>query len=103
MFGGFLSGYKYLEDYLYNSENWSPTQVKWFDTLYNVNIMGFQPWRGTADYFYGKRSAEEYRNNYGIQGGGHDPRKLANLQGSIINTGFGSLNFVSKNLERLYK
>lgn len=103
MFGGFLSGWKYLEDYFYSSEKWTDTQVEVFDTLYNVNLMGFAPWKGVADYFYGKRSANEYRDRYGISGGGHDPRKLAREQGSIVNAFGSSMNFVSRNLDSLYQ
>lgn len=103
MFGGFLSGYNLVKDYLYNSENWSELQYKWTSTLYGVNIMGFAPWKGAIDSIYNARENDEYRRRYGITGGGHDFRNLPGTAHGGSTGMFGSVNFVSKNLGRLYR
>lgn len=95
-----------LVNHFSKSEEWTPTQTEVFDTLYNTNIpIVGNPWKGAADTYYGGRKADEYRERHGIEGGGHDPRILADMSGSIINVlsgGSRGLNYVSRNLDMLY-
>lgn len=95
--------YKSVKEHLYNSRNWSDAQIKAFNLMYGFTIpgIGIQPWKGTIDFIYDSRAGDKYRDRYGITGGGYDPRKApdANIGASLSST----LNYVSKNVERLYE
>lgn len=93
--------YQTVKRHLYNSENWTDTQVDVFNALYGANIMGIEPWKGVVDYIYDSRNGDAYRDRYGIEGGGYDPRRAPDSQATAGLT--RSLNFVSRNIDGLYK
>lgn len=94
--------YGHVKNHLYNSENWTPTQLEVFSHMYNFDVLGWKPWKGVADYFYDTRKSKEWvKNNPDVPW--HDPRNIPGIGASLTGSALGSLNFVSKNLERLYK
>lgn len=61
------------------------------------------PARLLFDYILDSRAADEYLNRYGMDYSDiHDPRKMPNASSGTALAGY-ALNFVSKNVEKLYR
>lgn len=77
---------------------WSEEKLHQFEFLSNVPFVG-----NYLDYLLDKRADEEYLRRYGLDYSDiHDPRKLRQTSSGSRLAG-SSLNFVSKNVTRLYR
>lgn len=84
-----------MKDWLYGE--WNEQKVKEFELLHRVDIVG-----DYMDYLLDLRSDQEYLNRYGMDWSDiHDPRKLHSTASGSRLAG-STLNFVSKNVHRLY-
>lgn len=85
-----------VSDWLYS--DWSEEKYKQYLALRSV-----APVRMYFDYLLDYRGANEYLNRYGMDWSDiHDPRKLALNQSGTALGGY-ALNFVSRNVSKLYR
>lgn len=84
--------------WLYEAEKWDQDDYIKFYTLYSLPVVS-----SYIDYLYDKRSTEEYFARHGLSYKDvHDPRKLLHTS-SARSTVSGVTNFVSHNLDKLYR
>lgn len=87
-----------FQDWLYSAEDWDTDDYYKFYMLYSLPVFS-----SYIDTLYDKRAQEEYFKRYGMDYSDvHDPRKLM-FSNSARNLVSGSMNFVSRNLTRLYR
>lgn len=85
-----------MDEWLYG--DWNESKYKTYlalDSIYPVHL-----W---MDYLLDKRTTDEYLNRYGLDYTDiHDPRKLSTT-GSARALSSYALNYVSRNLDKLYR
>lgn len=89
------------EDWL-NGE-WSKSDQEAFDILYDFNVFGISPFRDNFDRILNEKAWNAYSKRYGLTYADiKDPRKYHTAfgQSQLMN---GGVNFVSRNLKRLYE
>lgn len=90
-------------DGLFNTESW--LYGEWTEEKYNVylGLRNIPVFSNYMDYLLDKRRSDEYLNRHGMDYSNiHDPRKLFQTNSGTALIG-GSLNFVSRNVTRLYR
>lgn len=86
----------HTQDWLYGE--WSEDKLKAYEALNRVPIFG-----DYMDYLLDQRSDSEYLQRYGMDYSDiHDPRKLKQTSSGSALVG-NSINFVSRNVSRLYR
>lgn len=71
--------------------------------LHQFELLYATPVHYYMDYLLDRRADEEYLNRYGMDYSDiHDPRKLRQTSSSVAGLRF-SYNFISSNVEKLYK
>lgn len=86
----------HFKDWLYGG--YDETKLRHFNILHNIPVFG-----DYMDYLLDSRADKEYLSRYGMDYSDiHDPRKLRST-GSGSRLVGSSLNFVSKNVSRLYR
>lgn len=79
-------------------DNWSETKLQVYELIDSTHLG-----HAYLDYLLSRRSDEEYLDRYGMDYPDiHDPRKLSQVSSAsaLIRSG---LNFVSSNINRLYR
>lgn len=85
-----------MKDWLYGE--WTEQKVREFEVLHNIPVIS-----NYMDYLLDYRADQEYLDRYGMDWTDvHDPRKLSSVSSGSSLVG-ASLQFVSKNVERLYR
>lgn len=86
----------FFSEWLYGP--YDETKYKQYLAFHSVPVLGQY-----MDYLLDYRASSEYLNRYGLDWSNiHDPRKLA-ISGSGTALARIGVNFVSKNVERLYR
>lgn len=87
---------KRFSEWLYGE--YDEEKLTQFELLHNIPVIG-----AYMDYKLDVRADQEYLNRYGMDYSDiHDPRKLKQTSSGSRMYG-SSLNFVSKNVDKLYK
>lgn len=86
-----------MDQWLYGS--WNKEKYSTYTVLNNIP--------GVSDYMdtlLDRRTAQEYLDRYGLDYTDiHDPRKLPGGKSSAVRVGMNALQFVSKNVSKLYR
>lgn len=85
---------------------WSKLDQDAFDFLYDLNILGYTPFKNEFEKIQAEKNWDFYSNRYGLTYSDiKDPIKFHNNFGAMSGSRqfYNSLNFVSSNVKRLYR
>lgn len=86
-----------MDSWLYGT--WNKEKYETWNVLSHLPVVG-----DYMDTLLDSRNTEEYLDRYGLDYPDiHDPRKLPGGRSSVATVGMDALNFVSKNIDKLYR